>query len=35
MDCGMRISDCGLKDSMALINPQSEIRIPHSVLSPA
>ncbi|HYH86920.1 MAG TPA: M15 family metallopeptidase [Pyrinomonadaceae bacterium] len=27
LDCGMRISDCGLEDSSAS-NPQSEIRIP-------
>jgi hypothetical protein len=31
LDCGMRNSDCGLEDSAALINPQSEIRIPQSL----
>jgi hypothetical protein len=24
----MRISDCGLKDGLLFVNPQSEIRIP-------
>ena len=32
MDCGMRISEYGLKDSL-FSNPHSEIRIPQSVLS--
>jgi len=29
----MRISDCGFEDSLSLINPQSEIRIPQSTCS--
>jgi hypothetical protein len=29
-DCGMRISDCGLEDSIAIINPKSAFRIPQS-----